>query len=130
DPAARHPHPPRADPHRRDHPSPCRHRRRCRRRPGRRSPPRPRRDPEVVAGEETTPEETAPEEAPETRHGALVTRERDQEVLYTDAAGYHDLLAALRDDGFALCLDVTAVDYLTHPHRALPEGVERQRFEV
>jgi NADH-quinone oxidoreductase subunit C len=39
-------------------------------------------------------------------------------------------MKALVDDGYQLCVDVTAVDYLTHPGRALPEGVEPERFEV
>ena len=29
-----------------------------------------------------------------------------------------------------MCLDVTGVDYLTHPGRALPAGIEPERFEV
>ena len=33
--------------------------------------------------------------------------------------------AALHDDGFLMCVDLTAVDYLTHPGRALPDGRRR-----
>jgi NADH-quinone oxidoreductase subunit C len=29
-----------------------------------------------------------------------------------------------------MCVDLTAVDYLTHPGRTLPEGVEAERYEV
>ena len=29
-----------------------------------------------------------------------------------------------------MCVDVTAVDYLAHPDRALPDGVVAERFEV
>jgi NADH-quinone oxidoreductase subunit C len=86
-----------------------------------------------VADQTTSPEEAAPEAEvpePERRHGALVTRSLGQEVLHTDAAGYHDLVAALRAEGFESCIDVTAVDYLTHPGRTLPEGVTPERFEV
>jgi NADH/F420H2 dehydrogenase subunit C len=82
-----------------------------------------------VADDETTAEpEPAPE--PERRHGALVTRALGQEVLHTERDGYHDLVAALRGDGFELCLDVTAVDHLTNPARVLPAGVAAERFEV
>jgi NADH-quinone oxidoreductase subunit C len=35
-----------------------------------------------------------------------------------------------RDDGFVMCSDVCAVDYLTHPGRVLPEGIAPERFEV
>ena len=52
------------------------------------------------------------------------------DVRHTDAAGFHDLVASLRDEGFELCLDVTAVDYLTHPGRQLPDDVAPERFEV
>ena len=53
-----------------------------------------------------------------------------EDVRHTDVAGYHDLVTSLRDEGFNLCVDVTAVDYLTYPGRALPEEVKPERFEV
>jgi NADH-quinone oxidoreductase subunit C len=83
-----------------------------------------------MADVDTTAEEVAPAPEPERRHGALVTRAVGQEVLHTDPAGYRDVVAALRGDGFELCLDVTAVDYLTYMDRALPAGVVPERFEV
>jgi NADH-quinone oxidoreductase subunit C len=43
---------------------------------------------------------------------------------------YHRMVAAFRDSGFELCADLCAVDYLTHPGRTLPDGVEAERFEV
>mgnify|MGYP003330762248 CR=1 FL=1 len=43
---------------------------------------------------------------------------------------YLPLVAALRADGFELCADLCAVDYLDHPGRDLPEGVTPNRFEV
>jgi NADH-quinone oxidoreductase subunit C len=52
------------------------------------------------------------------------------DVRHTDVAGYHDLVASLRDEGFNLCVDVTAVDYLTYPGRPLPDDVSPERFEV
>ena len=51
-------------------------------------------------------------------------------VHHVDVAGYHDLVVSLRDQGFNMCIDVTAVDYLTYPGRALPVDVTRERFEV
>jgi NADH-quinone oxidoreductase subunit C len=77
-----------------------------------------------------TPVDEAVSPEPETRHGALVTRALGQEVLHTDAEHVHDVVAALRDEGFNLCVDVTAVDYLLHRDRALPAGVAAERFEV
>jgi NADH-quinone oxidoreductase subunit C len=81
-----------------------------------------------MSEEHVVAEEVAP--APEERHGALLTRDRGQAVLHTDRERYHALVAALRSDGFDLCIDVTAVDYLTYAGRRLPEGVARERFEV
>ena len=52
------------------------------------------------------------------------------DVRHTDVAGFHDLVSTLRDEGFDLCIDVTAVDYLTHPGRQLPDEVTPERFEV
>ncbi|MDP8954326.1 MAG: NADH-quinone oxidoreductase subunit C [Actinomycetota bacterium] len=39
-------------------------------------------------------------------------------------------MSDLRQAGYTVCLDVTAVDYLTHPGRSLPAGVLAERFEV
>ena len=43
---------------------------------------------------------------------------------------YKRMVAAFRSAGFEMCVDVCAVDYLTHPGRSLPEGVAPERFEV
>jgi NADH-quinone oxidoreductase subunit C len=43
---------------------------------------------------------------------------------------YFALVAAFKEDDFEMCVDLCGVDYLEHPDRALPEGVERTRFEV
>ena len=59
-----------------------------------------------------------------------VTRPGDYEVTHCSTADYHDVVAGLRDDGFELLSDLCAVDYLTHPGRSLPDGVELARFEV
>jgi NADH-quinone oxidoreductase subunit C len=44
--------------------------------------------------------------------------------------GYVAAVRDLKDDGYELCADVCAVDYLGHPGRALPDGVAPERFEV
>ena len=72
----------------------------------------------------------APEPEPETRHGALVSRSCGQEVLHPSRDEYRAVIQALCEEGFEACMDVTAVDYLTHPGRTLPDGVEPERFEV
>ncbi|HZU74759.1 MAG TPA: NADH-quinone oxidoreductase subunit C [Acidimicrobiales bacterium] len=70
----------------------------------------------------------APEEL--SGYGVPVSWSRGQAVLHTDVAGYRRLVEALREDGFNVCVDVCATDYLAHPDRPLPEGVTRQRFEL
>jgi NADH-quinone oxidoreductase subunit C len=52
------------------------------------------------------------------------------ELAFPDRAHFYDQVAAYRDGGFEMCADVCAVDYLTHPGRALPDGVAPERFEV
>ena len=53
-----------------------------------------------------------------------------QEVLFPTRAQYVEVVRSLRDEGFELCADLCAVDYLAHPGRRLPEGVTPERFEV
>jgi NADH-quinone oxidoreductase subunit C len=55
-----------------------------------------------------------------------------QRVLHPSREQLVDLVRTLRDDdGFNMCLDVTAVDYLAYEApRPLPDGIEPQRFEV
>lgn len=36
----------------------------------------------------------------------------------------------LVDDGYEMCADLTAVDFLTHTSRTLPDGVSPERFEI
>jgi NADH-quinone oxidoreductase subunit C len=52
------------------------------------------------------------------------------ELIFAPRADYHDVVAAKRAEGFELCSDVCAVDYLRHPARPLPDGVDAERFEV
>jgi NADH-quinone oxidoreductase subunit C len=69
-------------------------------------------------------------EAPEALHGCPVTWSHGQQVVHVGRDGYLELLQALRADGFGVCIDVTAVDYLAHPHREVAMGVTPERFEV
>jgi len=43
---------------------------------------------------------------------------------------YAQMVEAFRAAGFESCADLCAVDYLTHPGRTLPDGVQAERFEV
>lgn len=86
---------------------------------------------DVDADSDTDAAETAPAE-PERCYGQLVTRSRGQLVLHVVRAELADVVRGLRDDeGFNVCIDVTAVDYLTATtERDLPADVAPERFEV
>ena len=78
--------------------------------------------------DETTQE---PEPEPETAYDALVTWSFGQRVIHPERGRWLTTARALLADGWNMCLDVTAVDYLSyHGERNLPPGVEPERFEV
>ncbi len=56
------------------------------------------------------------------------------DVRFVAKDDYLKTLATLRDEGFEMCVDLTAVDYLTHPGRNIAPEILRQivleRFEV
>jgi NADH-quinone oxidoreductase subunit C len=66
----------------------------------------------------------------ESLHGAPVSESRGQRVVHPGRAQYIAVLKKLLDDGYVMCSDLTAVDYLTHPGRSLPAGVAAERFEL
>ena len=68
--------------------------------------------------------------AVETRHGVPVTTSRGQTVLHPGRDELVATVTALRDEGFGVCIDVTAVDHLEHPDRELPPGIDPERFEL
>jgi NADH-quinone oxidoreductase subunit C len=69
---------------------------------------------------------------PDTRYDVPLTRSRGQEVLHPPREQLVDLVRTLRDEeGFMMCVDVTAVDYLAYSApRDLPPDVTPERFEV
>ena len=81
-----------------------------------------------MSDETVVDDAAAPE--PELVHGAPVVWSRGAQVAFPSLDAYHDTVAALQADGFDYCSDVTAVDYLTHGGRPLPDGVTAERFEV
>jgi NADH/F420H2 dehydrogenase subunit C len=80
----------------------------------------------------TVDDAPADEPQQELVHGVPVTSSGGQRVLHPSREQLVDLVRTLRDeDGFAMCLDVTAVDYVAYEApRPLPEGIEPERFEV
>jgi len=53
-----------------------------------------------------------------------------QEVLHVSRERYLEVVSLLRENGFEMCADLCAVDYLRHMDRALPEPVAPERFEI
>ena len=89
---------------------------------------------EEAGGESDIEAPAAPGSEPldqlERSYGAPVSRDRGQLVLYPSRIQYPTLAAVLAGEGFHMCADLCAVDYLTHPDRQLPSGVTHERFEV
>lgn len=75
------------------------------------------------------PEQEATAEVP-TLHGCPLAESAGQAVVFPAREGYLALMRALVDDGYTMCIDLTAVDHLTHAGRRLPDGVTPERFEV
>jgi NADH-quinone oxidoreductase subunit C len=75
-----------------------------------------------------TSEQTAPE--PSELHGCPLVIAFGQSVLFVDRARYPEVVKALLADGYEMCADLTAVDYLQMPNRSLPDGIVAERFEV
>ena len=67
---------------------------------------------------------------PATLHGCLLGDSRGQAVLFVPKSAYMATMKKLVDDGFEMCVDLTAVDFLTHASRTLSDGVAPERFEV
>ena len=63
-------------------------------------------------------------------YGVPLSDSRGQRVLHPTREQYVKTVKALLDDTFVMCADLTAVDFLTHPGRPLPEGIAPERFEV
>ncbi len=85
-----------------------------------------------TAGEETDGEGVEPATPTgEMAYGCPVSWSRDQRVIHVERDRWQEVAAELLADGWSMCVDVTAVDYLQyHGPRRLPAGVEAERFEV
>ena len=67
---------------------------------------------------------------PELVHGCPVDVRQGQSIIFATTETYAPLMDALVDDGYEMCVDLTATDYLGHPGRLLPDGMTPERFEV
>ena len=62
-----------------------------------------------------TPDEAAPTPEPPSMHGCPLTESHGQAVLHPTREQYVGVVRALLDEGFEMCVDLTAVDYLRFP---------------
>lgn len=86
--------------------------------------------------EEASEAEEAPEAQPEQGETILGCPVSDgvgpgQRVMYVERDRWREVAVGLLNDGWNMCVDITAVDYLTYQgRRTLPAGVVAQRYEV
>ncbi len=59
-----------------------------------------------------------------------MTDSRGQSVTFVTSSDYISVIQQLYAEGFTMCVDLTAVDYLLRPSRTVPSDVTAQRFEV
>ena len=78
----------------------------------------------------TPPDEAAPIPDPPSMHGCPLTDSCGQAVLHPTREQYVGVIRTLLDEGYEMCVDLTATDYLLMPQRAMPDGVTAERFEV
>jgi NADH-quinone oxidoreductase subunit C len=76
------------------------------------------------------PDEAAPTPEPPTMHGCPLSDSRGQTVLHPSRSQYLGVVRALLDEGYEMCVDLTATDYLLMPDRVVAVGVVAERFEV
>jgi len=62
--------------------------------------------------------------------GWPLTDSHGQAVVYCGREGYWELMSGLKAEGFDMCVDLCAVDYLNHAGRDLPARIPPERFEV
>jgi NADH-quinone oxidoreductase subunit C len=68
--------------------------------------------------------------AVEELHGCPVEERLGQRVMFVSRERLREVVELLVADGFEMCVDLTAVDFLSHPGRSLPEGIAPERFEL
>jgi len=85
----------------------------------------------AIADQSSPGESSAGESSAGTElHGFPLVESRGQSVLHPTREGYLDVVRTLAEEGYTMCVDVTAVDYLQHMDRPLPAAVQPERFEV
>ncbi len=84
----------------------------------------------VTADDASTADTAAAVEPERSAHGCVAAESCGQVVVHPTREQYVELVRQLADDGYVMCVDVTAVDYLQFMQRSVPEGITPERFEV
>ena len=84
----------------------------------------------TASGEPDASERGVTTEPLRSIHGCLAAESLGQVVVHPTREQYVELVQHLADDGYVMCVDVTAVDYLQFMQRSVPEGITPERFEV
>ena len=66
----------------------------------------------------------------DTLYGCVRADTLAQTVIHATREQYLDAVKALTDDGYTMCVDLTAVDHLANAARTLPDAITPERFEV
>ncbi len=83
------------------------------------------------AGDETENGDVVEAAGPELAYGCPVTYANEQRVIHPSREQWLQVASDLFRDGWNMCVDVTAVDYLTFQgRRSLPAGVTPERYEL
>ena len=69
------------------------------------------------------PDEAVLTPEPPSLHGCPISDSCGQTVIHPSRQQYVDVVRALLDEGYEMCVDLTATDYLRMPQRTLPDGV-------
>jgi NADH-quinone oxidoreductase subunit C len=85
---------------------------------------------EGVGAAEAAEPDDVPAEDVDLAYGVPSTTSHGQQVLHPTRDQLIDTVNALRADGYLMCIDHCGVDYLNHPGRSLPAGIDAGRFEV
>jgi NADH-quinone oxidoreductase subunit C len=75
-------------------------------------------------------DDAAVTEVPDTTSNDSTSHPTGQHVVHVARERYLDVVKEHADDGYTMCVDLTAVDYLEHADRSLPDDVTAERFEV
>lgn len=68
---------------------------------------------------------------PQKSYGVTETSSNGERVIHPSRDDWYQVAAALLDDGWTMCSDLTAVDFSAYaPDRNLPSDVTPERFEV